>query len=192
MYVICYVHLSIFSFFNFFPCPFFSIFFSNRQLFQRVFTCKNRRRYSRERAPRSLGENSIHYSLHSLTFTAPVLLSQLPKRIPSKCVRRLATMARIRSSRATTSFAHLFRKFFSSLGLNRSPNVTKENDQFTLARLAEIPQPKSRRSRGWARPSPPGSSGARLRRQMNNELNFPPNFEGLVLGCIDASKQASK
>ena len=25
-----------------------------------------------------------------------------------------------------------------------------------------------------------------LRRQMNNELNFPPNFEGLVLGCIDA------
>ena len=21
---------------------------------------------------------------------------------------------------------------------------------------------------------------------MNNELNFPPNFEGLVLGCIDA------
>ena len=27
---------------------------------------------------------------------------------------------------------------------------------------------------------------------MNNELIFPPNFEGLVLGCIDASKQASK
>ena len=26
---------------------------------------------------------------------------------------------------------------------------------------------------------------------MNNELNFTPNFEGLVLGCIDASKQAS-
>ena len=25
-----------------------------------------------------------------------------------------------------------------------------------------------------------------------NELNFPPNLEGLVLGCIDASKQASK
>ena len=25
-----------------------------------------------------------------------------------------------------------------------------------------------------------------LRRQMKNELNFPPNFEGLVLGCIDA------
>ena len=25
-----------------------------------------------------------------------------------------------------------------------------------------------------------------VRRQMNNELNFPPNFEGLVLGCIDA------
>ena len=34
--------------------------------FQRVFTCKNRRRFSRERAPRSLGKNSIHYSLHSL------------------------------------------------------------------------------------------------------------------------------
>ena len=27
---------------------------------------------------------------------------------------------------------------------------------------------------------------AALRRRMNNELNFPPNFEGLVLGCIDA------
>ena len=25
-----------------------------------------------------------------------------------------------------------------------------------------------------------------LRRRMNNELNFPPSFEGLVLGCIDA------
>ena len=25
-----------------------------------------------------------------------------------------------------------------------------------------------------------------LRRRMNNELNFPPDFEGLVLGCIDA------
>ena len=25
-----------------------------------------------------------------------------------------------------------------------------------------------------------------LRRRMNIELNFPPNFEGLVLGCIDA------
>ena len=25
-----------------------------------------------------------------------------------------------------------------------------------------------------------------LRRRMNNELNFPPNFEGLGLGCIDA------
>ena len=27
---------------------------------------------------------------------------------------------------------------------------------------------------------------AQLRRRMNNELNFPPKFEGLVLGCIDA------
>ena len=26
----------------------------------------------------------------------------------------------------------------------------------------------------------------RLRRRVNNELNFPPNFERLVLGCIDA------
>ena len=25
------------------------------------------------------------------------------------------------------------------------------------------------------------------RRRMNNELNFPPNFERLVLGCIDAA-----
>ena len=26
----------------------------------------------------------------------------------------------------------------------------------------------------------------RLRSEVNSELNFPPNFEGLVLGCIDA------
>ena len=25
-----------------------------------------------------------------------------------------------------------------------------------------------------------------LRMRMNNELNFPPNFERLVLGCVDA------
>ena len=31
---------------------------------------------------------------------------------------------------------------------------------------------------------PLGSSP--LRRRMKNELNFPPNFERLVLGCIDA------
>ena len=28
--------------------------------------------------------------------------------------------------------------------------------------------------------------GARLRSEVNSELNFCPNFEGLVLGCIDA------
>ena len=27
---------------------------------------------------------------------------------------------------------------------------------------------------------------SRVRRRMNNELDFPPNFERLVLGCIDA------
>ena len=27
---------------------------------------------------------------------------------------------------------------------------------------------------------------SRLRKRMNIELNFPTNFEGLVLGCIDA------
>ena len=27
---------------------------------------------------------------------------------------------------------------------------------------------------------------AELRRRMNDELNFPPNCERLVLGCIDA------
>ena len=28
--------------------------------------------------------------------------------------------------------------------------------------------------------------GSFLRSEVNSELNFPPNFEGLVLGCIDA------
>ena len=27
---------------------------------------------------------------------------------------------------------------------------------------------------------------AAVRSEVNTELNFPPNFEGLVLGCIDA------
>ena len=31
-----------------------------------------------------------------------------------------------------------------------------------------------------------GTREALVRRQMKNELNFPPNFEGLVFGCIDA------
>ena len=30
------------------------------------------------------------------------------------------------------------------------------------------------------------AAGLRLRRRVNIELNFPPNFEGLVLGCINA------
>ena len=31
-----------------------------------------------------------------------------------------------------------------------------------------------------------GLLACRLRSEVNSELNFPPNFEGLVLGCIDA------
>ena len=34
------------------------------------------------------------------------------------------------------------------------------------------------------RPYPPFEEW--LRSEVNSELNFPPNFEGLVLGCIDA------
>ena len=36
------------------------------------------------------------------------------------------------------------------------------------------------------RSSSAASAAARLRRRMNHELNFPPNFERLVLGCINA------
>ena len=28
--------------------------------------------------------------------------------------------------------------------------------------------------------------GSKVRSEVNSELNFPSNFEGLVLGCIDA------
>ena len=31
-----------------------------------------------------------------------------------------------------------------------------------------------------------GRDGSGLRSEVNSELNFSPNFEGLVLGCIDA------
>ena len=38
-----------------------------------------------------------------------------------------------------------------------------------------------------ARPAPaPARAPPGLRRRMKNELNFPPNFERLVLGCIGA------
>ena len=37
-----------------------------------------------------------------------------------------------------------------------------------------------------ARAVPDGPAVPRLRKRMDNGLNFPPNFEGLVLGCIDA------
>ena len=33
---------------------------------------------------------------------------------------------------------------------------------------------------------PAGCLMSGLRSEVNTELNFPPNFEGLVLGCIDA------
>ena len=46
---------------------------------------------------------------------------------------------------------------------------------------------KSKRENGAAPAAELGRCGsAGLRRRMNNELNFPPNFERLVLGCIDA------
>ena len=32
----------------------------------------------------------------------------------------------------------------------------------------------------------PEAGHPRLRSEVNSELNFSPNFEGLVLGCIDA------
>ena len=42
---------------------------------------------------------------------------------------------------------------------------------------------------GTGRAGPAGVAlgvNPRLRRRMKNELNFPPNFEMLVLGCIDS------
>ena len=44
-------------------------------------------------------------------------------------------------------------------------------------------------SNGWARllsPAVQSVVGKKVRSEVNSELNFPPNFEGLVLGCIDA------
>ena len=44
--------------------------------------------------------------------------------------------------------------------------------------------PSSPRQHVYSEPRPP--QGAALRSEVNSELNFPPNFEGLVLGRIDA------
>ena len=38
----------------------------------------------------------------------------------------------------------------------------------------------------WEGEIPDVSPAVALRSEVNSELNFPPNFEGLVLGCIDA------
>ena len=43
-----------FHFSDVLPCPFFRSRFRSRSLFQAVFNCKNRLRYSRERAPQTL------------------------------------------------------------------------------------------------------------------------------------------
>ena len=50
--------------------------------------------------------------------------------------------------------------------------------------LEECCQGEKRSPRG---PSALVDAPWRLRRRMNIELNFPPNFEGLVLGCTDAN-----
>ena len=52
--------------------------------FQRVFTCKNRRRYSRERASQSLEENSIHYThksrrVHNYSFASLIAKARTPQ-----------------------------------------------------------------------------------------------------------------
>ena len=39
---------------------------------------------------------------------------------------------------------------------------------------------------GVERTLPRRAQGVGLRSEVNSELNFPTNFEGLVLGCIDA------
>ena len=50
------------------------------------------------------------------------------------------------------------------------------------------PSTSSRRRSRPARRGPgrPRTGPFRLRRRMKNELNFPPHFERLVLGCIEA------
>ena len=39
---------------------------------------------------------------------------------------------------------------------------------------------------GWEKTAAPPSPAPGIRSEVNSELNFSPNFEGLVLGCIDA------
>ena len=53
------------------------------------------------------------------------------------------------------------------LGRGEEPDRFREDGAPAPVRLGEAP-------------------AAPVRRRMNNELNFPPNFERLVLGCIDA------
>ena len=57
--------------------------------FQRVFTCKHRRRYSRERAPRSLGENIQCYSIVSLGTSQIAPATKLCRRFTSGTGRGL-------------------------------------------------------------------------------------------------------
>ena len=53
--------------------------------------------------------------------------------------------------------------------------------------LQPAPRYAARRCKKAAKARPSfGAERRGLRSEVNSELTFPPNFEGLVLGCIDA------
>ena len=68
--------------------------------------------------------------------------------------------------------------------------VKAREERFANSREAEAPAAIARILDFLPeRPGPVAADAARpcsVRRRMNNELKFPPNFERLVLGCIDA------
>ena len=57
--------------------PFLNLLFEQIANSNEYFTCKNRRRYSREQASQSLEENSIHYSFASLVATVHTVTLRL-------------------------------------------------------------------------------------------------------------------
>ena len=84
-------------------------------------------------------------------------------------------------------------------GMDETPEIAEAHTQEEIDPQSPASSRFGRRSSseagdGAERGAPeaqPTALAACLRRRMDQCIELPPNFERLVLGCIDASKQAS-
>ena len=119
----------------------------------------------------------VNYSLHSLVVTC-----NRCKFAYLGCTRRTPRHAENSRSTPVVRAARLRRSLQSS-PVDRSAFFWVHIGRLFVFPAEPWPSCRIRHSPLALQPVVVGSA---VRRQMNNELKFPPNFEGLVLGCIDA------